>query len=207
MALLHLSSSYLDDDNNKDVLQLLAEREERLAAKKKAVAELKYEETLIEQDAFLTYKQYVHYSYFPKELLQQTHTWIQMLHNTETKIDKRRKYEEKSSYDYIVTKLKEFLGVDESVLLVITSVCDYNYGQATELDFDVEGRSWSLKIPNVPNVCITAYRDYGADCFRLVLCRYKKSASGFVGVRSFKGATFEETNLKQIYEKAKSEED
>lgn len=171
-------------------ITLINRCERRLKEKKEYLSDVRNELELLEQQAFETYKDNVQYLLLDnKEIIKSCRDWIKM---QKEGIDKRKKHPEKDRYNYYVNLLESTLGVKMSNI----SFIDYNFGQATFVDFTAEGKAWQLEIPHIRALTLKTYRDYGPRIFKLHLSRKNSSIS-----YTCCGSTFEEDELKDIMAK------
>ena len=106
------------------------------------------------------------------------------------KLDKRKKYKEKYTFQYLESYLQTLLGID----CHITKFMIFGYGvEAYEIQFSYLDHEWELFVPNVSNVSRRSFETYGESVFKLKL-RYKDSECGW----SQFGSTFLEEDLKDI---------
>ena len=175
-------------------LELFAQVERRIKEKKIHIMDAQNECDLLEQQAVNLYKSNVQYLRLPYSMIEKTQNWMHMLKNNKdmdgNKLDKRKKYEEKQSYDYILRKLQEFLGIED---IVIDKIYNYNYGQGWEIVFCYKDTKWELTIPNLPRITVEDYRREGVRCFALRLLYFEKDY-----VTSEIGYTFIEEDLARI---------
>lgn len=175
-------------------ISLFVKAETRLKNKKAAIEDLQNEYDLLEKQAFELYKTHVNYWQFGKTLIEKTQKWMNMLEKgidaNGNKIDKRKRYEEKDCYEYVVALLKDLLGVED---FSITQIMDYNWGEAKCIYFTSHDHTWELFIPTIDGIKMKTYQNYGVDCFKLKLL-HEDSKSYY----SWVGNTFEEEKLKDI---------
>ncbi len=178
-------------------LNKFARTERRLSAKKQALDDMKNEYDLIEQQTFRTYKENIQYM-----LLDQTSTiktcreWLNMLSKNQdadgNKLDKRKKYKEKETYDWYIDYIKKLLDIE---YMNDVKFIDFNFGQATNIQFEYKEHNWYLEIPHIKAIKLDEYRNYGGSVFKLALMHndteYSCSWSQF-------GSTYEEDELRDI---------
>ena len=174
-----------------------AQAERRLSAKKQTLDDMKNECDLIEQQAFRTYKENIQYM-----LLDQTSTiktcreWLNMLSKNQdtdgNKLDKRKKYKEKETYDWYIDYIKKLLDIE---YMNDIKLIDCNFGQATNIQFEYKEHNWYLEIPHIKAIKLDEYRNYGSNVFKLALVHNDTEySSNWVQF----GSTYEEDNLKDI---------
>lgn len=170
--------------------------EERITKKKQAIEDLKNELMLLEDQAVQTYKNFVYYFKLNPETIKRAREWLWMIKNNKdsdgNKLDKRKKYEEKSCFEFIRDCVKEILGIPD---IEITSIIDVNWGQANQIEFSYLDHTWRLEVPTIKHVSIKDYRNYGSIVFKLRLTHCKEYLMETIG------STFEEEELADIMQK------
>ena len=170
--------------------------EERITKKKQAIEDLKNELMLLEDQALQSYKNHVYYYKLNPDTIGNARNWLWMVKNNEdldgNKLDKRKKYEEKSCFEFIRNYLKEILGIPN---IEITSIIDVNWGQANDIEFSYLDHTWRLEVPTIKHVSIKDYQNYGSSAFKLRLCHCKEYLIETIG------STFEEYELADIMQK------
>jgi len=170
--------------------------EERITKKKQAIEDLKNELMLLEDQAVRTYKNFVFYFKLNPETIKHAREWLWMVKNNKdsdgNKLDKRKKYEEKSCFEFIRDHVKEILGISD---IEITSIIDVNWGQANDIEFNYLGHTWRLEVPTIKHVSIKDYQNYGSIVFKLRLSHCKECLIETIG------STFEEYELADIMQK------
>lgn len=173
----------------------LAER--RLKDKRQFVEDVKNECQLLEKQAFDLYKSYIDYTWLMLVgSIEKARNWFRMLSSNQdmdgNKLDKRKKYDEKISFDVFTKRLQKCLDVPD---LKIVKITDFNFTQAWNIDFKAHGHDWMIQIPVVQNIRLESYQRYGSNCFQLSL--YERGDNVITQI----GATFEEDELKDLMAK------
>lgn len=170
--------------------------EERITKKKQAIEDLKNELMLLEDQALQSYKNHVYYFKLNPETIKHAREWLWMVKNNKdsdgNKLDKRKKYQEKSCFEFIRDHVKEILGISD---IEITSIIDVNWGQANDIEFSYLDHTWRLEVPTIKHVSIKDYQNYGSSAFKLRLCHCKEYLIETIG------STFEEYELADIMQK------
>ena len=170
--------------------------EERITKKKQAIEDLKNELMLLEDQAVQSYKNHVYYYKLNPDTIRYARVWLWMVKNNKdndgNKLDKRKKYQEKSCFEFIRDHLKEILGISD---IEITSIIDVNWGQANDIEFNYLGHTWRLEVPTIKHVSIKDYQNYGSIVFKLRLCHCEEHLIETVD------STFEEYELADIMQK------
>lgn len=175
--------------------KIISEAEARLARKKIQLDDVQYEYDLVERDTYNSYRSIVNYLALTLFNASQVSLWCTCLKTgfapskDGRKIDKRRKYEEKTAYEMLTSTLEKYLGIEG---LVITSLSDYNFGEAWIVYFTYLDHEWTLSIPRVERVGFKSYKTWGSRVFMLRL-GYKSGC-----VDDFVGETFDEEKLSGI---------
>lgn len=173
--------------------------ERRIAEKKTAIEDLQNELYLLKKQGFSTYRSEVRYIVIGQESMwESAQKWLSML-NSKTdkdgnKLDMRKKYQEKSAFEYLQSKIGNLLEIED---FKIDEILTYNYGEAYEIRFSYLDHVWDLSIPIVNNVKMDSYDRYGASCFKLRLSFFESPHCSLQV-----GTTFEEDELKDILELA-----
>ena len=173
--------------------------ERRIAEKKTAIEDLQNELYLLKKQGFSTYRSEVRYIVIGQESMwKSAQNWLSMLKSKTdkdgNKIDMRKKYTEKSAFEYLQSKIRELLGIED---FKIDEILTYNYGEAYEIRFSYLDYVWNLSIPIINNVKMDSYDTYGASCFKLRLSFFESPHCSLQV-----GSTFEEDELKDILELA-----
>lgn len=170
--------------------------EKRIAKKKQDIEDLNNELMLLEDQTVQTYKNFVYYFKLNPETIRHAREWLWMVKNNKdsdgNKLDKRKKYEEKSCFEFIRDHVKEILGISD---IEITSIIDVNWSQANDIEFSHLGHTWRLEVPSIKHVSIKDYRNYGSIVFKLRLCHCEEFLIETIG------STFEECELADIMQK------
>ena len=186
-----------DEYNIKSNPQFLFDKcEKRIAKKRQDIEDLNNELMLLEDQAMQTYKNYVYYFKLHPDTIRRAREWLWMVKNNKdsdgNKLDKRKKYEEKSCFEFIRDCVKEVLGIPN---IEITSIIDVGWGQANDIEFSYLGHTWRLEVPSIKHVSIKDYRNYGSIVFKLRLCHCEECLIETIG------STFEEEELADIMQK------
>ncbi len=198
MSLVHDKDTYgiyLSDNESSSSLDLFQKVERRINTKKINLDDIKNELDLLMKQAFNTYRSEVRYIYIGEESVwEEAMKWIHMLtsgkDNDGNKLDRRKKYPEKSTFEYIQSKIGNLLGIED---FKIDNIIDYNYGEAVFIEFSYLDHKWYLSIPFINNIKMRSYETYGAYCFKIRLSIYTSDHSS-----ENVGSTFEEKDLKDI---------
>lgn len=169
----------------------------RIAEKKSAIEDLQNELYLLKKQGFSTYRSEVRYIVIGQEnMWESAQKWLSMLKSKTdkdgNKLDMRKKYPEKSAFEYLQSKIGNILGIED---FKINEILSYNYGEAYEIRFSYLDHIWNLSIPIINNIKMDSYDTYGAYCFKLKLSFFE---SPHCSIQV--GTTFEENELKDILE-------
>ena len=193
---MSLEAAYDEYGINTNPQLIFDKCEERITKKKQAIEDLKNELMLLEDQAVQTYKNFVYYFKLNPDTIRHAREWLWMVKNNKdsdgNKLDKRKKYEEKSCFEFIRDHVKEILGISD---IEITSIIDVNWGQANDIEFSHLGHTWRLEVPAIKHVSIKDYRNYGSIVFKLRLCHCEEFLIETIG------STFEEYELADIMQK------
>ena len=174
-------------------LEVLAEAERRMKAKKEYLEDVKNEYRLLELDAFNLYRSHVNYIRFASETIREARNWMTMLEKKEdmdgNKLDRRKSYSEKFHYELLVERMKQYLEVP----ITITRIADWNFGEGWHIGFESHNHKWQLSIPVVYGVNFESFQHYGNSCFKLILHNADVDY-----VCEYVGSTFIEEDLKDI---------
>lgn len=176
---------------------LFEQAERRLKNKREALEDMQNEFNLLERQAFETYKSNISYDLIGAELyISLSKKWLQMFRKNKdddgNKLDGRKKYKEKETYEHYINMIKKYLGIDSMDNI---SFIDYNFGEATEIEFTYLDQDWQLRIPRIQNIKLKSYRNGGKSIFKLSL--WHKSSNLLEMIDS----TYEEDDLKDIMSK------
>jgi len=72
---------------------------------------------------------------------------------------------------------------------------EYDFGQATDIQFEYKEHNWYLRIPHIKAIKLEEYRDYGGSVFKLSL---KHNDIEYSRRWSQVGSTYEEDELRDI---------
>lgn len=152
MALANTHTNLLDFYGSAPVATSLEQFEtanRRLITKKQLLEDIQNEYDLLLRQTFNIYKREVEYIFFDSNSISNARNWLAMISTGKDsegkKLDKRRKYEEKTSFESLHHILERFLGVSD---IEITEIIDGNYGEFWDINFKSNKREWSLTIPN-----------------------------------------------------------
>ena len=184
-----------DFDNYTPSLKAFETVERRIAEKKTVISDLENELDLLKKQALSTYKSNVRYDFIGSEnTFIKAQNWLSMLEkgtdSDGNKLDKRKKYLEKITFEVFQSDLGQILGIED---FKIDSIINYNYSEGYETEFTYLDHKWALYVPMIRNIEMKAYENRGAYCFQLHLLHYDSPNS-----LTMVGATFEETELKDI---------
>ena len=198
MSLVYKNDTYnYNGEYEMGSLNKFAQVERRLSAKKQALDDMKNEYNLIEQQAFRTYKENIQYILLDKpSTIKTCREWLKILwkclKKNKNKLGKRKKYKEKETYDWYLDYIKKLLDIE---YMNNVKFIDYNFGQATNIQFEYKEHNWYLEIPHIKAIKLDAYKNYGGSVFKLALVHnnteYSCSWSQF-------GSTYEEDELRDI---------
>lgn len=190
-----LDKQYITQSNKEELSIVKIEKaEQRVQEKKKVVDDIQNELRLLELDVFNTLKKEVYYFDFSYSFVDKAAKWIKMLNDKESKIDKRKKYEEKETYDCLTHILEKYLDKQDIKITAIVYEGYTNY--ATNIHFTYQGYNLYLKVPVIPNISMQEYQYYGQYIFKLTLYHKSKEC-----ISDSIGSTFREDELKDIFNK------
>lgn len=191
----HLYNPYTGENITPSTV-LFSKVERRIKDKKTAIEDLQNELDLLKRQAFEAYLTNVRYDYFSKGLMYKGQSWLSMFKKGEdkngNKLDKRKKYEEKTCFEYLQSTVGKYLGIEN---IQIDEIIEYNFGEAMEFKFNYRNHTWILSVPIVDNVKMRSYEAYGDSCFKLRLLVYTSPCCV-----TCIGSTYEEDELKSILE-------
>lgn len=198
MSLVYKNDTYsYNGEHEMSSLNKFAQTERRLLAKKQALDDMKNEYDLIEQQACRIYKENIQYMLLDQpSAIKTCKKWLNMLSKNQdadgNKLDKRKKYQEKEVYDWYIDYIKKLLDIQymDNVQFI-----DFNFGQATDIQFEYKEHNWRLEIPHIQAIKLDAYRNYGGSVFKLSLVHNDIECS--CSWSQF-GSTYEEDELKDI---------
>ena len=72
---------------------------------------------------------------------------------------------------------------------------DFNFGQATDIQFEYKEHNWRLEIPNIKAIRLDTYKNYGSSVFKLTLA-HKDTEYSCIWTQF--GSTYEEDELRDI---------
>lgn len=178
-------------------LETFEDAKRRIAKKEQDIKDLENELYLLKLQALNTYKKAIVY-FFPTRgnNVTMARNWLKMIEDGTDlkgkKLDKRRRYEEKESYDAVNSYISNVLGA----IIAVTNIVDYNYGQATIFEFYHEGEQFRLLVPNVDLITLKAFEYEGEEAFKLSLSVKDSECSTKVI-----GSTFNDQELTDIMNK------
>ena len=169
--------------------------ERRIADKKNIISDLENELDLLKDQALSIYKSNVRYDFIGSEnTFINAQKWLSMLkkrvYSDGNKLDKRKKYPEKTTFEIFQSNLGNLLGIEN---FHIEGIINYNYNEGYEANFTYLDHKWAVYIPIIENIQMKAYDYNGAYCFKLKIFHYD-SPNHLMEV----GSTFEEKDLKDI---------
>lgn len=169
--------------------------ERRLKDKRQQVEDMQHELELLEKDALNIYKQEVVYDWtFNPGIINSARKWLSMINNKDNPINKRKKYEEKDHFNFLLYNMKKYFERDD---IEITQIMQYGYSNyADAIYFNCQGHKFELYIPNMRNMDMKDYQYYGLDAFKMRLFDCDKD-----GYSILIGITYEESDLKDILNK------
>ena len=175
-------------------LDMITRAEQRVAKKKESLEDVQNEYELLEKQAFWLYKTKINYITLDCNLINIAAKWLRMVEKNEdddgNKLDKRKKYKEKDTFNYICDGIKRYLGLED---FKIINIFDYNFNQGKYVEFSSHNHNWFLEIPHPDKVSFKEYQARGRYAFMLMLS-HKDSEYCSKCV----GSTFEENELKDI---------
>ena len=174
MAYKNVSKDYWNYDNETSETKLKTLKN-RLAVKKAQLEDVQYEYDLEHKALFNAYKEHITYDMmFINCFAQKAQKWLGCLERNEApdgeKLDKRRSYDEKESYNYVVDKLKKIFNREDIELI---KIYDYNFSEAWEYIFRCENTEFIFIVPDVQKVSFQSFQHDADWCFRIRLGYYK----------------------------------
>lgn len=194
MAIIKTADEWGIEYTTSRTLDIITRAEQRVAKKRETLEDVQNEYELLEKQAFGLYKSKINYITLDRNLINIAAKWLRMVEKNEdddgNKLDKRKKYKEKDTFNYIYDVIKRYLGLED---FKIINIFDYNYGQGNYIEFSSHNHNWFLEIPHPDNVSLKEYQSRGRYAFMLMLShRDNEYCSKCVG------STFEENELKDI---------
>ena len=175
-------------------VSLFEQSKRRLKEKKQQLADMQNEYDLLEMQSLNLYRSHVRYINFMPKFIEATQRWLEALKtgldSNGKKIDKRKKYDDKNLYNYMVEFIGDILGLDDFEL---ESISDYNFGEAYIFKFTSHGHKWNLQVPRVASISLKSFQHYGESCFLMTLGHWDSDYA----LSQF-GKTFIEEELKDI---------
>lgn len=198
MALLHDQNdkfkSY-DTNNYESSQKRINDAMRRLKEKKKFLEDIQNECRLLEIDSFNVYRDEVSYIMLllPSKI-EEARKWLSMINDKNIKIDKRKKYREKDSFEYVERELQKIFNKPDIKIIDLFIFGFHRMGDI--IIFTCNNHKFSLTIPVIENISFKEYQDYGIcgeELFKLSLSnRDNKIISKQIG------STFDENELKDI---------
>ena len=198
MAIIKTADEWGIEYTTSRTLDMITRAEQRVAKKKETLEDVQNEYELLEKQAFGLYKSKINYITLDRNLINIAAKWLRMVEKNEdddgNKLDKRKKYKEKDTFNYICDVIKRYLGLED---FKIINIFDYNYDQGKHIEFSSHNHNWILEIPHPDKVSLKEYQSRGRYAFMLLLFHkdnecYSKAV----------GSTFEEDELKDIMKDA-----
>lgn len=198
MALLHDKNdkfkSY-DINNYESSQKRISEAMRRLKEKKKFLEDIQNEYKLLELDSFRVYKEEISYIMLllPSKI-EEARKWLSMINNKNIKIDKRKKYREKESFEYVERELQKIFNKPD--IKIIDLFIFGFYRMADIIIFTCNNHKFNLTIPIIENISFKEYQDYGIcgeELFKLSLSNNDNET-----ISKQIGSTFDENELKDI---------
>lgn len=197
MSLMKTRAGYNYDENGqpeKNSLELFEQVKARIKSKQQMLEDMQNEYALLQQQALHLYSRHVYYWNFMENTIYNARNWMRMEKDGKdadgNKLDRRKKYNEKVYYEILVDEMKRYLGINE---IEITSIIQFNHGEANNIEFMYGGHKWYLSVPVIEHIHLDYYKYYGEEAFMLSLWHYDESY-----VTSLVGHTFEEEKLADI---------
>ena len=198
MAIVKTADEWGIEYTTSRTLDMITRAEQRVAKKKEALEDIQNEYELLEKQAFELYKTKINYIILDCNLIGIAAKWLCMVEKNEgddgNKLDKRKKYKEKDTFNYICDVIKRYLRLED---FEIINIFDYNYNQGKHIEFSSHNHNWVLEIPHPDNVSLKEYQSRGKYAFMLMLF-HKDSEYCSKCI----GSTFEENELKDIMKDA-----
>lgn len=196
MAVRKIINEYYD---KVDPMDMINDAERRIRKKKEAIKDMQNEYNLLEKQALSLYKDNIEYYTLDYHILKMASKWLCMIKenkdNDGNKLDHRKKYEEKNSFNYLYNKLKQYLGIED---FEIIEILEYGfYGTAMEVEFTYKNHTWRLRIPVPSRVTLKGYQLHGAYAFKLAISHKDTEYSS-----SVVDCTYEEDELENIMKNA-----
>lgn len=194
MAIIKTADEWGIEYTTSRTFNMITRAEQRVAKKKEALEDVQNEYELLEKQAFGLYKSKINYITLDRNLINTAANWLRMVKKNEdddgNKLDKRKKYKEKDTFNYICDVIKRYLGLED---FEIINIFDYNYGQGKHIEFSSHNHNWFLKIPHPDKVSFKEYQARGRYAFMLMLSHEDSECCS-----KCVGSTFEENELKDI---------
>lgn len=185
---------YINKYNEPLSTQKFATAEKRLKEKKEHLADVQNEIRLLELDAFSTYRKEVIYYFILPTMVDKAKKWLEMVNNKELKLNKRKKYEEQNTFNYLTQDLQKLFDQPD---IKITGFSMLGYHRSADIiEFDCKGHHFILTIPIIQNISLEDYQYNGAYAFQIRLHVEEKSH-----IHDFVGVTYDENELKDIMNK------
>lgn len=187
-------SFYINKYNEPLSIEKFKTAERRLKEKKEYLKDIENEIRLLELDAFSTYRKEVIYCFILPTMVDKAKKWMEMINNKELKLDKRKKYEEQNTFNYLTQDLQKIFDQPD---IKITEFSMLGYNRSADIiEFDCKGHHFILTIPIIQNVSLEDYQHNGAYAFKIRLHVEEKEH-----IHDFVGVTYDENELKDILNK------
>ena len=185
---------YINKYNEPLTITKIETAERRLKEKKDHLEDVQNEIRLLEFDAFSIYRKEVTYYFITPTTIDKARKWLEMVNNKELKLDKRKKYEEQNTFNYLTQDLQKIFDQPD---IKITEISMLGYHRSADIiEFDCKGHHFILTIPIVQNISLEDYQYNGAYAFKIHLHVEEKAH-----IHDFVGATYDENELKDIMNK------
>lgn len=133
---------------------------------------------------------YFHYNF----CLPKAREWHRMINDNNAKIDKRRRYEEKDMYDYLVKQLKDDFFGDRDIDIVTIMTCGYE-SYSTGIVVKCNDFTFGIHIPNIKSLYMgnIEFADYG-----MISLSLKESEHCWLQL----GKSYREEDIKKIIDES-----
>lgn len=207
MGYAYINNVYKLGSEQKDTKTELKKLNNRLELKKLQLEDIQYEYDLELNALYEAYKSGIIYDFLGLNWwAEKAQKWIGCLETNITpngeKLDKRRTYEEKDAYNYLVDSLQKMFGRND---IELTKIYNFNFGEAWEYIFKCEDIDFILKVPIIHKVTFKSFERYKDWVFRVTLGYYKSSHVTETFFSTFEDEGFDkalEDKLKILKEKA-----
>lgn len=169
-----------DYDESRNSARLIEDSKRRVDKKKREFQDVEYEYHLLQRDRFRILKENITYDYMGTWCIPNVFTWLKCLKtNTyidDTKLDGRKKYDEKGHFEYFKEELEKYLGV-ESIEIIDGTWFGFEKVGAN-IEFMYKDFHFVIHIPIVKNVSYKYFETYDDYYFKISLsCYTSKSCS------------------------------